>query len=71
MFPGAQAAGKHWCRTRKATADKALLAAKGLLEPGWAWLAASEATGIQKDTLRRRLNEAGMLAQNPPLAGAA
>lgn len=31
----------------------------------------SEATGIQKDTLRRRLNEAGMLAQNPTPAKAA
>ena len=30
----------------------------------------SQGTGIQKDTLRRRLNEAGMLAQNPPPAGA-
>ena len=28
------------------------------------------ATGIQRDSLRRRLNEAGMLAQNPPSAGA-
>ena len=67
----AQAAGKHCGRPRKTTADKALLAAKGLLEQGWGWRAVSEATGIQKDTLRRRLKEAGMLAQNPPLAGAA
>lgn len=67
----AQAAGKHCGRPRKATADKALLAAKGLLELGWGWRAVSEATGIQKDTLRRRLREAGMLAQNPPPAEAA
>ena len=66
----AQAAGKHCGRPRKATADKALIAAKGLLDQGWGWRAVSEATGIQKDTLRRRLNEAGMLAQNPPPAGA-
>lgn len=67
----AQAAGKHCGRPRKATADKALVAAKGLLEQGWGWRAVAEATGIQKDTLRRRLKEAGMLAQNPPSAGAA
>ena len=67
----AQAAGRHCGRPRKATADKALLAAKGLLEQGWGWRAVSEATGIQKDTLRRRLNEAGMLAQNPTPAQAA
>ncbi len=66
----AQAAGKHCGRPRKATADKALVAAKGLLEQGWGWRAVSEATGIQKDTLRRRLAEAGMLAQNPTPAGA-
>lgn len=67
----AQAAGKHCGRPRKATADRALVAAKGLLEQGWGWRAVAEATGIQKDTLRRRLNEAGMLAQNPPPAGTA
>jgi DNA invertase Pin-like site-specific DNA recombinase len=62
----ARAAGKHCGRPRKAAADKALVAAKGLLDQGWGWRAVSEATGIQKDTLRRRLREAGMLAQNPP-----
>lgn len=67
----AQAAGKHCGRPRKATADKALLAAKGLLDQGWGWRAVAEATGIQKDTLRRRLREAGMLAQNPTPADAA
>lgn len=67
----AQAAGKHCGRPRKATADKALLAAKGLLDQGWGWRAVAEATGIQKDTLRRRLREAGMLAQNPAPADAA
>lgn len=67
----AQAAGKHCGRPRKATADKALVAAKGLLDQGWGWRAVAEATGIQKDTLRRRLREAGMLAQNPgPAEGA-
>ena len=67
----AQAAGKHCGRPRKATADKALVAAKSLLDQGWGWRAVAEATGIQKDTLRRRLIEAGMLAQNPPLHEAA
>lgn len=67
----AQAAGKHCGRPRKATADKALLAAKGLLDQGWGWRAVAEATGIQKDTLRRRLREAGMLAQNPTPVDAA
>ncbi len=67
----AQAAGKHCGRPRKATADKALVAAKGLLDQGWGWRAVSEATGIQKDTLRRRLHEAGMLAQKATPAEAA
>lgn len=67
----AQAAGKHCGRPRKATADKALVAAKALLDQGWGWRAVAEATGVQKDTLRRRLREAGMLAQNPPLHEAA
>lgn len=67
----AQAAGKHCGRPRKATADKALLAAKGLLDQGWGWRAVAEATGIQKDTLRRRMREAGMLAQNPTPGAAA
>jgi DNA invertase Pin-like site-specific DNA recombinase len=61
----AQAAGKHCGRPRKDTADKALVAAKALLDQGWGWRAVAEATGIQKDTLRRRLRDAGMLAQNP------
>lgn len=67
----AQAAGKHCGRPRKATADKALVAAKGLLDQGWGWRAVAEATGIQKDTLRRRLRDAGMLAQNPTSGEAA
>jgi DNA invertase Pin-like site-specific DNA recombinase len=67
----AQASGKHCGRPRKATADKALVAAKALLDQGWGWRAVAEATGVQKDTLRRRLREAGMLAQNPPLGEAA
>ena len=61
----AQAAGKHCGRPRKDTSDKALVAAKALLDQGWGWRAVAEATGIQKDTLRRRLRDAGMLAQNP------
>jgi DNA invertase Pin-like site-specific DNA recombinase len=59
----AKAAGKHCGRPRKVTADKALVAARSLLDQGWGWRAVAEATGIQKDTLRRRLDEAGMLAQ--------
>jgi hypothetical protein len=51
--------------------NKALVAAKALLDQDWAWRAVSDATGVQKDTLRRRLNEAGMLAQNPTPADAA
>ncbi len=61
----AQAAGKHCGRPRKEAADKALEAARALLDQGWGWRAVAEATGVQKDTLRRRLKEAGMLAQNP------
>ncbi len=67
----AQAAGKHCGRPRRETADKALVAAKSLLDQGWGWRSVSEATGIQKDTLRRRLREAGMLAQNPTPSEAA
>lgn len=67
----AQAAGKHCGRPRKPTADKALVVAKSLLDQGWGWRAVAEATGIQKDTLRRRLREAGMLAQNPSSSEAA
>jgi len=67
----AQAAGKHCGRPRRETADKALVAAKSLLDQGWGWRPVSEATGIQKDTLRRRLREAGMLAQNPTPSEAA
>jgi DNA invertase Pin-like site-specific DNA recombinase len=61
----AQAAGKHCGRPKKDTSDKALVAAKSLLDQGWGWRAVAEATGIHKDTLRRRLRDAGMLAQNP------
>lgn len=53
----AQANGKHCGRPRKETADKALEAAKTLLAQGWSWRSVAEATGIQKDTLRRRLGE--------------
>lgn len=53
----AQAAGKHCGRPRRETADKALVAAKALLDQGWSWRAVAEATGIPKDTLRRRLAE--------------
>lgn len=62
----AQAAGKHCGRPKKVTSDKALLVARSLLDQGWGWRAIAEATGIQKDTLRRRMLEAGMLSQNPP-----
>ncbi len=57
----AQAAGKHCGRPVKTAAEKALIAAKGLLEQGWGWRAVAEATGVQRDTLRRRLTEAGMM----------
>jgi DNA invertase Pin-like site-specific DNA recombinase len=46
--------------------DKALDAARSLLDQGWSWRAVAEATGIQKDTLRRRLKEVESLSQNPP-----
>lgn len=61
----AQAAGKHCGRPKKETSDKALVVARSLLDQGWGWRAIAEATGIQKDTLRRRLADAGLLAQNP------
>ena len=65
----AQASGKHCGRPRLAASDRQLAAAKTLLDQGWGWRAVSEATGVPRDTLRRRLTEAGMLAQNPPPAG--
>lgn len=57
----AQAAGKHCGRPKKQAADKALVAAKSLLDQGWSWRAISEATGVHKDTLRRQMVAAGML----------
>ena len=53
----AKASGKHCGRPRKETSDKALAAARSLLDQGWSWRAVAEATGIKKDTLRRRLRE--------------
>ena len=66
----AQAAGKHCGRPRRETSDKALVAARALLDQGWSWRAVAEATGVQKDTLRRRLAEAEMVAQKSPGGGA-
>ena len=67
----AQAAGKHCGRPKKDTSDKALVVARSLLDQGWGWRAIAEATGIQKDTLRRRMADAGMLSQNLTSADAA
>ena len=60
----AQAAGRHCGRPRQGTDDKALLAARTLLDQGWSWRAVAEATSMQKDTLRRRLSEAGLLEKS-------
>ncbi len=62
----AQAAGKHCGRPRKEVTDKALDAAQALLGQGWSWRAVAEATGIHKDTLRRRLKETEEVSHNPP-----
>lgn len=62
----AQAAGKHCGRPRRETADKALVAARALLDQGWSWRAVAEATGVQKDTLRRRRAEVKLVAQKSP-----
>jgi len=67
----AQAAGKHCGRPRRETSDETLVAARALLDQGWKWRAVSRAVGVPRDTLRRRLKEAGMLAQNPTPSGAA
>ena len=56
----AKASGKHCGRPRKETSDKTLEAARSLLEQGWSWRAVAEAVGVQKDTLRRRLQEGEM-----------
>ena len=58
----AQAKGKHCGRPRKETSDKAIDAAQALLAQGWSWRAIAAATGIQRDTLRRRLKESDAAA---------
>ena len=58
-------AGMH-CRRRRETPDGALIAARALLDQGRSWRAVAEATGVQKDTLRRRLTEADLVAQKSP-----
>lgn len=53
----AQAAGTHCGRPRVEVADQQLEAARKLIAEGWSWRAVEKATGIKKDTLRRRLAE--------------
>lgn len=52
----AQAAGKHCGRPAVEAKAEALDAARSLLAQGWSWRAVAKATGVQKDTLRRRLS---------------
>lgn len=61
----AQANGKHCGRPKKELSDTSLKAAQALLAQGWGWRSVAKAVGIQKDTLRRRMTEAGLLAHNP------
>jgi DNA invertase Pin-like site-specific DNA recombinase len=60
----AQAAGTHCGRPRKQVEDKTLKAARALIEQGWGLKSVSKAVGIQRDTLRRRLREAGIPLNN-------
>ena len=68
----AQAAGVHCGRPRVEVADQQVEAARKLISEGWSWRAVSKATGIGKDTLRRRLAETtdGVSQKSaPPEAG--
>lgn len=51
----AQAKGVHCGRPTVETEDQALDAARQLLASGWSWRDVAKATGLNKDTLRRRL----------------
>ncbi len=53
----ARAKGKHVGRPRRETAPAAVQAASELMDRGWSLRQAAEATGIPRDTLRRRLAE--------------
>ena len=56
----AQAAGKHCGRPKKPIEDKTIKAAKALIAQGWGLKSVAKAVGMQRDTLRRRLREAGI-----------
>jgi DNA invertase Pin-like site-specific DNA recombinase len=62
----ARASGKHCGRPRRETSEKSLDAARALLDQGWSWRATAEAVGMQKDTLRRRLQESAPAAARGP-----
>ena len=66
----AQSRGVHCGRPRRHASQEGLVAARRLLDDGWTWRETARAVGVPKDTLRRRLTEAGMLARNPAPADA-
>lgn len=55
----ARAKGKHVGRPRRETAPTAVQAAGERMHRGWSLRWAAKATGIPRDTLRRRLAEFG------------
>ncbi len=61
----AKSRGVHCGRPRRHASHEGLVAARRLLDDGWTWRETARAVGVPKDTLRRRLTEAGMLARNP------
>ena len=58
----AQAAGKHCGRPKKPIEDKTLQATTALIAQGWGLKSVATAVGVQRDTLRRKLAEAGVRA---------
>jgi DNA invertase Pin-like site-specific DNA recombinase len=62
----ARAKGKHIGRPRSEAQPDALRAASTLIAQGWSLRQVAKATGLNKDTLRRRLAEVDVEAAAPP-----
>jgi DNA invertase Pin-like site-specific DNA recombinase len=62
----ARAKGKHIGRPRREAAPAALRAASELMAQGWSLRQAAAATGLPRDTLRRRLGELGASPAGEP-----
>ena len=62
----ARAKGKHIGRPRSEAKPDALKAASTLIAQGWSLRQVAKATGLNEDTLRRRLAEVDVEAAAPP-----